>query len=183
MQITDIATVRVNAERGRTWLFVEVSTDTGEIGIGEASQSRFDVGVELLVQQMKTLVAGRHPMDLIEPLRARLLHNPFSDRALYSAFSGIEQALWDLAGKAVGQPVHRLLGGAPYVARLSVWMRLIFTRRAASAWAWAEGVCLGRDSTGSKRTGRPRAGCNYERDTGRQSLVILGVRALPYCQA
>ena len=39
MQITDIATVRVNAERGRTWLFVEVSTDTGEIGIGEPNAS------------------------------------------------------------------------------------------------------------------------------------------------
>ena len=112
MQITDIATVRVNAERGRTWLFVEISTDTGEIGVGEASQSRFDAGVELLVQQMKEQIVGRHPMDLIEPLRTRLLHNPFADRTRYSAFSGIEQALWDLAGKSVGEPVHRLLGGA-----------------------------------------------------------------------
>ena len=110
MQITDIATVRVNAERGRTWLFVEVSTDTGDVGIGEASQSRFDAGVELLVQQMKAHLIGRHPMDLIEPLRTKLLHDPFADRTRYSAFSGIEQALWDLAGKAVGQPVHRLSG-------------------------------------------------------------------------
>ena len=51
-------------------------------------------------------------MDLIEPLRARILHNPFADRTQYSAFSGIEQALWDLAGKSVGQPVRRLFGGA-----------------------------------------------------------------------
>ena len=123
MQITDIATVRVNAERGRTWLFVEVSTDTGDVGIGEASQSRFDAGVELLVQQMKAHLIGRHPMDLIEPLRTKLLHDPFADRTRYSAFSGIEQALWDLAGKAVGQPVHRLLGGA-HVDRVRLYANI-----------------------------------------------------------
>lgn len=112
MKITDISTVIVDAEHGRTWLFVEITTDSGEIGVGEASQSRFDAGVELLVQQLKPQLLGRHPMDLIEPLRARILHDPFADRTRYSAFSGIEQALWDLAGKAVGEPVHRLLGGA-----------------------------------------------------------------------
>ena len=112
MKITDISTVAVDAEHGRTWFFIEISTDTGEIGIGEASQSRFDAGVALLVQQLKPRLVGKHPMDLIEPLRARVLHDPFADRTRYAAFSGIEQALWDLAGKAAGQPVHRLLGGA-----------------------------------------------------------------------
>ncbi|MGE0598019.1 MAG: mandelate racemase/muconate lactonizing enzyme family protein [Dehalococcoidia bacterium] len=112
MKIADISTVVVDAERGRTWLFVEVMTDTGEVGVGEASQSRFDAGVEMLVQQVKPLIVGQHPMDLIEPLRARFLHNPFADRTRYSAFSGIEQALWDLAGKSVNEPVRRLFGGA-----------------------------------------------------------------------
>ena len=37
VKITDISTVVVDAERGRTWLFVEITTDTGEVGIGEAS--------------------------------------------------------------------------------------------------------------------------------------------------
>lgn len=126
MQITDIQTVVVDASMGtdRTWLFVEIHTDEGIVGVGEASQSRLDAGVQAAIEEMKPYYVGRDPLGLIEAQRRRWLGNPFASRIRYAAVSGIEQALWDLAGKALGQPVHVLLGGAvreriPLYANLS----------------------------------------------------------------
>ena len=123
MQISDIRTYLVDAQQKRTWLFVEVSTDEGEVGIGEASQSRFDRGVRMLLEQWKPRLVGRDPGALIEPLRKQLLLNPFASRAEFAAFSGLEQALWDLIGKGAGMPVSRLLGG-PHSSRVRVYATL-----------------------------------------------------------
>lgn len=118
MKITDIQTVVVDAARGavssarRTWMFVEVHTDEGVIGIGEASQSRLDGGVALAIEEMKPYYIGKDPVGLVLPQRRQWLDNPFASRVRYAAVSGIEMALWDLTGKALGQPVHALLGGA-----------------------------------------------------------------------
>lgn len=118
MQITDIQTVIVDAAKAalgsgrRTWMFVEVHTDEGILGIGECSQSRLDQGVALAIEEMKPYFIGKNPLGLIEPSRRRFLANPFAARIRYAAVSGIEQALWDITGKALGQPVHVLLGGA-----------------------------------------------------------------------
>jgi len=111
MKITDLQTVIVDAERGRTWLFVEVHTDEGLVGIGEASQSRFDHGVAALVKELAPLYIGHDPLNLIEA-RNLLLLRPDTDRIRYAAVSGIEQALWDLCGKALGVPCYQLLGGS-----------------------------------------------------------------------
>jgi galactonate dehydratase len=118
MQITDIQTVIVDAAKDalgtgrRTWMFVEVHTDEGILGIGECSQSRLDEGVALAIEEMKPYYVGKNPLGLIEPSRLQFLANPFAARIRYAAVSGIEQALWDIAGKTLGQPVHVLLGGA-----------------------------------------------------------------------
>ena len=130
MHITDIQTVVVDAAQAalgtgrRTWLVVEIHTDEGLIGVGEASQSRLDAGVQIAIDEMKPYYIGKNPLGLIEPQRRHWLANPFASRIRYAAVSGIEQALWDLAGKALDQPVHVLLGGAireriPLYANLS----------------------------------------------------------------
>lgn len=130
MQITDIQTIVVDAAKGalggarRTWLFVEVHTDEGVIGVGEASQSRLDAGVVAAIEEMKPFYIGKNPVGLVRPQHRQWLDNPFAGRVRYAAVSGIEMALWDLAGKALEQPVHALLGGAirariPLYANLS----------------------------------------------------------------
>lgn len=130
MLITDIQTVVVDAAKGalggarRTWLFVEVHTDEGVIGIGEASQSRLDAGVAAAIEEMKPFYLGKDPVGLVRPQTKQWLANPFAGRVRYAAASGIEMALWDLAGKALEQPLHALLGGAirqqiPLYANLS----------------------------------------------------------------
>lgn len=128
MQITDITTVVVDAAKGavsgansldprfargsRTWLFVEIHTDEGVLGVGEASQSRLDAGVVAAVEEMKPYYVRKDPVGLVRPQRRQWIDNPFAGRVRFAAASGIEMALWDLAGKALGQPVHVLLGGS-----------------------------------------------------------------------
>jgi galactonate dehydratase len=130
MQITDLQPLVVRAGEDifgpgdRTWLFVEVHTDEGILGVGEASQSRLDWSVVAAIEEMKAYFIGRDPLGLIGRQRRDMLGNPFAGRVRYAAVSAIEQALWDIAGKALGQPVHVLLGGAlrdriPLYANLS----------------------------------------------------------------
>ncbi|MGE3856359.1 MAG: mandelate racemase/muconate lactonizing enzyme family protein [Dehalococcoidia bacterium] len=131
MRITDVRTVIVEAGNEivvgpgrRTWMFVEIETDEGVLGVGECSQSRLDHGVAIAVREMTPWLVGRDPVGLVQPFVRAFLGNPFVGRVRFAAVSGVEQALWDLAGKALGVPVYQLLGGAltrsvPLYANLS----------------------------------------------------------------
>ncbi len=111
MRITRLSTVPVQAER-RTWCFVEVETDAGLVGVGEASQSRGDAGIAEQVRRLEARLLGTDPLSAVTPLQAATFADPFAGRLVYAAASAVEQALWDLAGKALGVPCHRLFGGA-----------------------------------------------------------------------
>lgn len=111
MKIVRVETLALRAEL-RGWLFVEIETDAGLVGIGEASQSRNDQGVRECIDQLRPHLVGRDPRDLIEPLQYALLRDPFAGRVRYAAHSALDHALWDLSGKAAGLPCHRLFGGA-----------------------------------------------------------------------
>jgi galactonate dehydratase len=110
MTIDQLQTVAVDVGPERTWLFVEVRTDEGLIGVGECSQSGLDEGVITQIDRLARLYLGQNPLDLIER-RQTLLQYPASGRILHAAVSGLEQALWDLCGKALGVPCYQLLGG------------------------------------------------------------------------
>ncbi|MFM9942843.1 MAG: mandelate racemase/muconate lactonizing enzyme family protein [Hyphomicrobiaceae bacterium] len=107
---------------------VEVRTDAGLIGIGEISTGPQAVVCKLL-EDMAPVIIGRDPLD-IEALWNRLfsitvprpgglggwdgLPAPLSRNLrpqFMAAMAGIDIALWDIAGKAAGKPVFRLLGG------------------------------------------------------------------------
>jgi galactonate dehydratase len=109
--IREIRVTVVDGEGERTWLFVEVTTASGFIGVGEASQNRLDKGTVAQIGRLAPLYLGRHPLDLIEA-RGQSLRRLDAHRILFAATSALEQALWDLGGQIVGEPVHRLLGGA-----------------------------------------------------------------------
>jgi galactonate dehydratase len=110
MRITDFRTYPVGVGPRRTWLFVEVLTDEGLVGLGEASQSRNDAGVIRDLEQLRPQYIGHDPFDLIEG-RAHLLDWPYVGRTLFAAVSALEQASWDLIGKRLERPVYQLLGG------------------------------------------------------------------------
>ncbi len=109
----------VRATDRTVWLFVRLHTDTGETGLGEASDafgfantSRADV--TRLTSELNAffeLVRGHSPLDIARFRQAGLPRASAGKLIAATAYSAIEQALWDLAGKLLNQPTYNLLGG------------------------------------------------------------------------
>jgi galactonate dehydratase len=101
---------------GKSWLniiFLKVHTDEGLVGIGECTIQNLDEGVlGYLHGAVRRHVLGSDPFN-IEDLWLRMYRNDFWRGGVMATtvMSGIELACWDIIGKAVGQPVWRLLGG------------------------------------------------------------------------
>jgi galactonate dehydratase len=96
----------------RNYLFIRLATDTGLTGIGEASLEWQEKTVETLCHEwVKDRVLGCDPFD-IEAVVIGLIRDQYQGGAtVMTAISGTEIALWDIIGKACGQPLYRLLGG------------------------------------------------------------------------
>lgn len=101
---------------GTSWrnlIFLKVSTDEGLVGIGECTLQNREEGVLGYLQgAVRRHVLGTDPFN-IEDLWLRMYRNEFwrGGPIATTVMSGIEIACWDIVGKAVGQPVWRLLGG------------------------------------------------------------------------
>jgi galactonate dehydratase len=110
LRITDIKSFVVGL--GRNHVFVKVETNQGIHGIGEAYSCGPDQATVAAINDFKDWLVGQDPRN-IEHLWA-MMYN-FSrfpgGSVINAAISGIEHALWDIAGKAAGLPVYRLLGG------------------------------------------------------------------------
>ena len=109
MKITQVNTYFVRPR----WGFVEILTDDGFVGWGEAVLEGHAEAVLACVQEMKTYLIGANPAE-IEGISATLYRAGFyrGGGVLMSAISGIDQALWDIKGKVFGVPVYELMGGA-----------------------------------------------------------------------
>ncbi len=112
MKITAITTRVVNAEM-RNWVFVKVETDQpGLFGWGEATLEWKTRAVVGAVEDLAPLLIGRDPRDVEQAVRAMKKHSFWRLGVIgMSAVSGIEVALWDIAGKIYDVPTWRLLGG------------------------------------------------------------------------
>lgn len=134
--IREIRVTVVDGEGGRSWLFVEVTTASGFVGVGEASQNRLDEGTVAQIGRLAPDYLGRHPLDLIEA-RGRPLRRLDAHRILFAATSALEQALWDLGGQILGAPVYRLLGG-PVHERLRLYANIEVATRTKTPEGYAE---------------------------------------------
>jgi galactonate dehydratase len=94
------------------WLFVRVETHGGLVGWGEASCEGRSETVRTAVEQLAELLVGRDALRIEDHWQV-LTKGSFyrGGPILSSAVSGLDQALWDLAGKHWDAPVHQLLGG------------------------------------------------------------------------
>lgn len=110
-------------------VIVKLSTDTGIVGIGEAhgpflfrQTAEGLKTVSDIIQQISPLVVGEDPFN-VERIWQSLFALTYTSirgipclarqqRPLITALSGIDIAIWDLMGKAIGRPVYALLGGA-----------------------------------------------------------------------
>lgn len=111
MKILRLETLTANAGL-RNYLFIRLHTDTGLTGIGEASLEWQEKTVETLLHEwVAGRIIGRDPFD-VERVVGGMIRDQYQGGAtIMTAISGVEIAMWDLIGKACGQPVYRLLGG------------------------------------------------------------------------
>jgi L-alanine-DL-glutamate epimerase-like enolase superfamily enzyme len=149
VKITDVKCMIV---RGTwDWNLVKIETDAGVFGIGEAY---WGPGVkDLILRQLKPLILGQDPLN-VDKLYTWMLMRSAGAGAIggvtVTAASGIEIALWDLAGRLLETPVCNLLGGrfrdrvrfyrtlqVPHgdVNDLSIWRDQVQKAR-AEKWGW-----------------------------------------------
>jgi galactonate dehydratase len=110
MRITAVKTAASQGHGMHLW--VKVETDAGITGIGECVHG--GVQAIALIQALSEKLVGRDPFAidaLFEELRRAHVFDGGFAGALITALTGIEIALWDLKGKALGVPITELLGG------------------------------------------------------------------------
>jgi galactonate dehydratase len=108
VKITRFGTYRV-APR---WLFLKIETDEGITGWGEPVLEGRARTVETAVSELAQTLVGRDPMRINDHWQSMYRSHFYrGGPILMSAIAGIDQALWDIKGKAAGLPVHELLGG------------------------------------------------------------------------
>lgn len=111
MKITGVNTFVVDCYR-TNFVFVKIYTDEGISGVGEATLEYKENAVVGAIEDIKRYLIGKSPLDI-----EAHYHNIYRDAywrggaVLMSALSAVEMALWDINGKSLGVPVHRLLGG------------------------------------------------------------------------
>src|SRR5689334_19443798 len=94
----------------RTYTLVKIITDSGVYGVGEGYGSP-GVGVKEQMLALKPELIGKDPLEIDAIYTGLGQRTDGSAHALLRAASGIEMALWDVAGKTLGVPVTTLLGG------------------------------------------------------------------------
>ena len=119
VRVTGFELIPVRASQRTVWLLVRLRTDAGITGLGEASDAfgfanttvQDAAQMESTLRGFFRLVEGKSPLDIGayraagEPLAIK------GGLVAATAFSAIEQALWDLAGKALDVPTYALFGG------------------------------------------------------------------------
>ena len=117
MKITKLETFLVKPR----WLFLKIHTDEGLVGLGEPIVEGRALTVAQAVAELESYLVGQDPTRVVHHWQAMYKHAFYrGGPVLTSAISGIDQALWDLAGKALGVPVYKLLGG-PLRDRIRVY--------------------------------------------------------------
>lgn len=135
------------------YVLVKVHTDGGHVGLGEATISGLWSGetqagtVAAITEYIAPQLVGKDPRDITAARRAMdfvIKLNPFTKAA-------VEMALWDIAGKAAGVPVYRLLGGKVrdrVRIKLVVWARDVAGSRKMAEEHLARGVTCVKVKTG-----------------------------------
>ena len=127
MRITDIRTIPLEVElhetvydanytmKNKPALLVQVFTDDGLIGIGEAAHfgGPMSSTAHVIEQELKPYLVGKDPIntELLWDLMHKRAYKHGRGGIVIAAMSGIDIALWDLKGKVTGLPCWRLMGG------------------------------------------------------------------------
>jgi galactonate dehydratase len=93
------------------WHFVRITTDTGLYGVGESGIWGYPEASERIVDVWSRYLVGQDPLRIEHHWQYLYRNSHFMGAAVGGALGAIDIALWDIAGKHRGEPVHALLGG------------------------------------------------------------------------
>jgi L-alanine-DL-glutamate epimerase-like enolase superfamily enzyme len=114
--VTEAVTLGIGRAVKRDAVVVKVTTEGGVTGWGESHHGRCPGAIAHLINTtLRQLVIGLEAFDVVgvwSRIYSRQLASHGMGAACALAMSGIDQALWDIRGKAVGWPLYKLLGGA-----------------------------------------------------------------------
>src|SRR5713101_5438348 len=117
LKITKVETLFVKPR----WLFLKVHTNAGITGLGEPIVEGRAKTVATAIEELTPYLIGKDPRPVAHHWQAMYRHAFYrGGPVLTSALSGVDQALWDIKGKALGVPVYELLGG-PTRTRVRVY--------------------------------------------------------------
>jgi galactonate dehydratase len=105
----------------RNFIIVKIISDDGTVGYGEATLGDFERTIEAAVYDYRPFLIN---MEINIPRITEYLYRHFYWRGgpiLMSAISAIEQALWDIIGKSMNQPVYKLIGGGEATDRIRAY--------------------------------------------------------------
>jgi len=148
MKITDLKTAVIQGNF--EWILVRVYTDEGIVGLGECY---WGAGVEPIVHRLRPLLVDEDPHN-IDWLYQKMVRGMSgcgsTGGAVVAAISGVELALWDIKGQALGTPIYNLLGGR-YRQRIRVYADCGHgDAPTPSAWAERAQAALARGFTAIK---------------------------------
>ena len=123
MRVTGVETFPIAlpppARGGRTWMVVRLDTDAGVSGYGEMMLLSHPFRWHVVCAEIEDLVdqalVGHDPYnaeELFDKIYGRAGYSHAPEQTKLAVLSALDMACWDIVGKDVGQPVHRLLGGA-----------------------------------------------------------------------
>ena len=104
----------VDSYIGKGIHIIKVHTDAGITGIGECSAMDPELTAQIVSKRFRDVLIGKDPHDVNRLQEDCLVGNrgyKIAGQLMSMAYSGIDIALWDIMGKAAGQPVYNLLGG------------------------------------------------------------------------
>lgn len=117
LKITKVETFLVKPR----WLFLKIHTNAGITGLGEPIVEGRARTVATAIEELTPYLLGKDPRPVAHHWQAMYRHAFYrGGPILTSAISGVDQALWDIKGKALGVPVYELLGG-PTRTRVRVY--------------------------------------------------------------
>jgi galactonate dehydratase len=123
VKVTSVEGHVVAVQPGINWVLLQVMTNEGLEGWGECTLEGKDLSVLAAVEELTRSLLGEDPASIELHWNRWYRTAAWKGAALFSAMSGLEQALWDIRGKQLGEPVHALFGGR--------------VRDAVNAYTWA----------------------------------------------
>src|SRR6476469_2364687 len=162
LKITKLETFLVKPR----WLFLKIHTNAGIVGLGEPITEGRALTCAEAVKEIEPYLVGKDPRAVAKHWQAIYRHAFYrGGPILTSALSGIDQALWDIKGKALGVPVYELLGG-PTRDRVRVYAHA--SRPDEMKKLQAQGFTAFKTGVAKKRPARyieTRAEIQYAADT------------------